>query len=288
MARFFSAPTGRVRYIGAMRYRQKHLRTFVVITTFLTTLAPQAAEQSAAPPADGDWIQLFNHHDLTGWTPKISGHKAGDNYADTFRVKNGVLCVSYDDYDGDFRDRFGHLFYDEPFSHYVLRLEYRIVGRQYPGSPSWAYANSGVMIHGQSPDSMAIDQSFPVSIEAQLWAGEPGSQRPTANVCTPGTHIVLDGKLHTDHCTTSTSQTFPLNEWINLELEVRGGKLIRHKVNGKTVFEYSDPQLDPKDADARRLLDDGHAMHLTSGTISLQSEGHPTEFRKVELKRLAE
>jgi len=254
-------------------------------------LAPGAfAADSATMPADdaGEWIQLFNGRDLTGWTPKITGYAAGDNYADTFRAQDGVLRVSYDKYQGDFNDRFGHLFYDEPFSNYVLRLEYRLVGQQYQGGPEWARANSGIMFHGQTPESMGRDQFFPVSIEYQLLAGRPGETRPTANVCTPGTHIVLDGKLHTQHCTNSKSKTYPVGEWVTAEIEVHGNKLIRHKVNGETVLEYSGPQLDEKDADAKKLLEAGAAKVLSGGTISLQSESHPVEFRNVRLKRLAE
>ena len=245
------------------------------------------AADNASLPADdsGEWIQLFNGKDLTGWTPKIVGHAAGDNYADTFRVKDGVLCVSYDDYDGPFADRFGHLFYNEPFSNYLLRLEYRLVGEQYLGGPEWGYANSGVMLHGQSPESMGRDQFFPVSIEAQFLAGRRG---PTGNACSPGTHIVIDGKLFTTHCTDRTKKVYPLGEWVAVELEVHGDKLIRHKINGETVLEYSGTQLDEKDPDAQKLLAAGASREVTGGTISLQSESHPIEFRKIELKRLDE
>jgi hypothetical protein len=59
-------------------------------------------------------------------------------------------------------------------------------------------------------------------------------------------------------------------------------------VNGKTVLEYSEPQLDDRDPDARRLLAAGAEKMLSSGTISLQSESAPIEFRKVELRELAE
>jgi hypothetical protein len=237
---------------------------------------------------EGDWIQLFNGRDLNGWTPKIVGHPAGENFADTFRVEDGVLKVSYDGYDGKFADRFGHLFYKEPFSSYILRLEYRLVGEQMPDGPDWARANSGVMIHGQTPESMGLDQDFPVSIEVQLLAGQGDEKRTTGNLCTPGTHVVLDGKLHTPHVTNSTSNTYPVGEWVTAEVEVHGGKVIRHKINGETVLEYSGSQLDPKDADAKRLLEAGASQAVTGGTISLQSESHPVEFRKVELKRLEE
>lgn len=249
-------------------------------------MAIQAGLASAAE--EGEWIQLFNGRDLTGWTPKIVGHPAGENFADTFRVEDGVLKVSYDGYDGKFANRFGHLFYKEPFSNFILRLEYRLVGEQMPDGPNWARANSGVMIHGQTPESMGLDQDFPVSIEVQLLAGQGDEKRTTGNLCTPGTHVVLDGKLHTPHVTNSSSKTYAVGEWVTAEVEVHGGDVIRHKINGETVLEYSGSQLDPKDADAKRLLEAGAKREVTGGTISLQSESHPVEFRKVELKRLEE
>jgi hypothetical protein len=242
---------------------------------------------SNASAAD-EWIELFNGKDLEGWTPKIVGHEAGDNYADTFRVEDGRLCVSYDKYKGDFNERFGHLFYHEPFGHYILTLEYRIVGDQAPNAPAWALRNSGIMIHGQTPESMGKDQRFPVSIEVQLLGGDGKNPRTTGNLCTPGTHVVMDGKLFTPHCVNSKSETYHGDQWVSVELEVRGNKLIRHKINGETVIEYSEPQLDEKDADAKKLIEAGAEKMLAGGTISLQSEGHPVEFRSIRLKRLEE
>jgi hypothetical protein len=246
------------------------------------------ADEPKEPAAGGDWIQIFNGRDLTGWTPKINGYPAGENYADTFRVEDGVLRVSYDKYDGEFNGRFGHLFYKEPLSHYALRVEYRIVGEQAPGGESWALRNSGIMYHGQSPRSMSLDQRFPVSLEYQMLAGNGTDPRHTGNLCTPGTHFIKDGELVTQHCNESTSKTYAGDQWVTAEIEVHGGNRIIHRVNGETIFEFTDPQLDPKDADAKRLLEAGAALHVTSGTISLQSESHPIEFRKVELMRLEE
>ncbi len=238
--------------------------------------------------AEEEWVQLFNGKDLEGWTPKIKGYEVGDNYADTFRVEDGKLVVRYDKYEDGFQGRFGHLFYNEPFSHYRLRVEHRFVGDQAPGGAGWAIRNSGVMIHGQTPETIRKDQDFPVSLEVQLLAGDGVHPRPTGNLCTPGTNVVYRGKLHTDHCTNSTSDTFPLGEWVTCEIEAQGGKVLRHKINGETVFEYTDAQLDPRDSDAAALIAGGAEKMLTGGTISLQSESHPVEFRKVEILRLDE
>lgn len=234
-----------------------------------------------------EWRSLFNGEDLTGWTPKIKGYPLGENFGNTFRVEDGLLKVSYAEYDS-FSNRFGHLFYEEQFSHYLLRLEYRFTGEQCPGGPGWAWRNSGVMVHGQDPATIAIEQRFPVSIEVQLLGGDGNNQRNTGNLCTPGTNVVMDGNLVTRHCTNSTSDTYHGNQWVTAEIEVNGNGIVRHIINGDTVLNYSEPQLDPDDENAKELLENGIPMMLEQGTISLQSESHPVEFRKVDIKELKE
>lgn len=245
----------------------------------------QQQAQPAAQPEKG-WIALFNGKDLEGWTPKIRGYDLGENYGDTFRVEDGVLKVKYDRYD-KFGGRFGHLFYETPYSHYRLRVQYRFTGEQCPGGPGWAFRNSGVMIHGQSPETMRKDQDFPVSIEVQLLGGNGRETRHTANVCTPGTNIVMNGKLVLRHCTDSTSKTYHGDQWVTVEIEVHGSGIIRHYIDDKVVIEYEQPQLDIADADGKKLIKNGKKL-IDGGTISLQSESHPVEFRRVELLPLKE
>ena len=233
-----------------------------------------------------EWLPLFNGSTLDGWVPKIRGYALGDNYAKTFRVEDGLLKVSYQDYTGDFDSRFGHLFYERPFSYYRLRTTYRFVGEQAAGGADWALRNSGLMIHGQPAGSMGQNQDFPISIEVQLLGGTGEGERPTANLCTPGTHVEMNGKLHTDHCTSSTSRTYDGDQWVTVEILVLGDSLIQHYVEGDTVLTYSKPQVgggvvsgfDPE------AKPDG--TPLTGGTISLQSESDPVEFQRVELLNL--
>jgi hypothetical protein len=246
------------------------------------TLQKQTESQVTYQP--DEWIPLFNGRDLEGWTPKIRYHKVGENFGNTFRVADGILQVRYDQYE-QFNETFGHLFYKDSFSDYVLRIEYRFVGDQVKGGPGWAWRNSGVMLHGQTPESMAVDQDFPVSIEAQFLGGDGTNSRPTLNLCTPGTHIEMQGKLVTRHCTNSTSNTYHGDQWVTVEIEVRNNQAIRHLIDGKEVLAYQKPQLDPNDASAKPLIKDGQ-VQLSQGTISLQSESHPIDFRKVEIKKL--
>ena len=247
--------------------------TLCLIALLVGIASPELSAEDK--PKTGEWIALFNGKDLTGWTPKIRGYAVGENFGNTFRVEDGVLKVSYDQYDN----------FETKFTHYIIRAEYRFTGEQCPGGEGWALRNSGLMLHGQSPESMSKDQRFPVSIEVQLLGGSGSGNRPTANLCTPGTHVVMDGKLLTRHCTSSTSKTYHGDQWVTVEVEVRGSERFTHKVNGETVLTYTQPQLDEGDEDAKKIIGNGGLL-LERGTISLQSESHPVEFRKVELKVL--
>lgn len=249
-------------------------------------LMPAAMIPAQEPTAEGEWIQLFNGKNLDGWTPKIRHHELGDNYKDTFRVEDGLLRVGYEGYD-KFDETFGHLFYKDSFSQYILRVEYRFIGEQVAGGPGWAIRNSGMMIHGEQPEEMGKDQDFPASIEVQLLGGGETGERPTANLCTPGTNVVMEDKLITRHCTNSKSKTYRGDGWVVAEVEVHGSGDVIHRVNGEEVLRYSQSQLDPNDGHSKELIAKrGGEKLISKGTISLQSESHPVEFRKVELKVL--
>ncbi|MEK7952052.1 3-keto-disaccharide hydrolase [Luteolibacter soli] len=237
--------------------------------------------------ADHPWVTLFNGKDLSGWTPKISGHPLGDNAHDTFRVEDGMIKVSYDKY-GKFDSQYGHLFSNLAYSHYILRMEYRFEGKMMADAPSYVNLNSGVMIHAQPPQSMGLNQGFPISMEVQFLADEGKGKRSTANVCTPGTHLELDGKKVTQHIVESSAPTFPAGEWVKIEVEVHGNDEVIHRVNGQEVLRYQKPQLDPvcKISPAQPLVDAGAPTMISSGHIALQAEGQGVWFRNIELKQL--
>jgi hypothetical protein len=233
------------------------------------------------------WVSLFNGKDLQDWTIKINGHPAGDNYKNTFRVTDGVLQVNYDEYD-KFGTSFGHIFYNKKFSNYRLRLEYRFTGEQLSDGPGWATRNSGVMLHCQSPESMGLNQTFPISVEAQLLGGLGTGPRSTGNVCTPGTNIMMAGELITTHCIESSSKTYDGDQWVKAELEVMNDSIIRHIINGESVMVYYKPQIGNGGVDgvdhSKWNVPDG--TPLKNGFVSLQSESHPVEFRNIEILEL--
>lgn len=248
--------------------------------------ASSAESDTAADPDREEWIDLFNGEDLTGWTVKVHKHDVGVNFGDTFRAEDGVIKVRYDQY-GDFDDQFAHLYYDEPFSHYLVSLEYRFAGEMQRGAPEYVLLNSGIMLHSQDPRTMPRDQDWPISAEMQFYALIPGQPpRPTGNLCTPGTHVVYEGRLDQRHCINASGQARPADEWVRAEALVLGDSIVKHIVNGDTVLTYSKPQIgggvtarfDPA------IKQDGTI--LSEGFIALQGEGQPIDFRDVRLLNL--
>lgn len=266
-----------VRAVGIMRLESAYAEQ---LATLRTPPARAAAQM--------EWTPLFNGKDLKDWDIKFAGHKLGVNFRNTFRVDSGMLRVRYDDWP-DFNGQFGHIFYRKPFSHYLIAVEYRFTGEQVTGAGSgnsWAIRNNGIMAHSQSAASMGLTQDFPISLEIQMLGGLGRGTRTTANLCTPGTHVVMAGKLVTAHCTNSNSVTLDGDQWVRVEALVLGDSIIKHIVNGDTVMTYSKPQMGGGAANNTMpgVLVDGKA--LTEGFIALQAETAPIDFRKVEIVNL--
>jgi hypothetical protein len=250
-----------------------------LLTACLLLTSFFAIAQKKSPPVK--WIRLFNGKNMKDWKVKIKDHPLNENYGNTFRVEDGVMKVRYDQYD-DFKEQYGHIFYKKKFSAYLLVMEYRFVGEQVKGGPGWAVRNSGAMLHCQSPESMELDQDFPISMEDQLLGGNGKDARSTCNLCTPGTNVFLKGKLFTPHCVNSSSKTYHGDRWVHAEALVLGDSIIKQIVETDTVMVYEKPQYDGKDKWVKKAGLEGGKL-IKEGYISLQSESHPVEFRKVEL-----
>jgi len=265
----------------------RHPLALTILTFFLSFSYFSCSQNNDAAEEDQiEWISLFNGENMDDWSVKIRGYELHDNYANTFRVEDGLMKVSYDEYE-QFDNKFGHIFYNTPYSTYLLRVEYRFVGQQAPGGEGWAFRNSGAMLHGQSPESMGLDQDFPISIEGQILGGDGENPRPTSNLCTPGTHVVKDGELFTPHCLNSDSDTYHGDQWVTADFLVLADSLVEHRIGGRTVISYTQPQIGGGGVSGYKpeVKEDGKL--LTKGHISLQSESHPIEFRKVALVDLS-
>lgn len=265
-----------------MKIKQLKFNLFQGLFLILIGCTVTYAQQS-----NDDWETMFNGTDLSGWTTKVHHYEVGNNYADTFRVEDNMVKVRYDKYEGEFNNRYSHLYYDKPFSDFHLTMQYRFVGELYKGAPDYTILNSGVMFHSQDPHTMLKEQDWPISVEMQFLAGvEEGVERPTGNMCSPGTDVVYEGKIDPRHCIESTSDTYYGDQWVTAELIVYHDSLVKHIINGKTVLDYIKPQIgggvatgyDPK------MKQDGKP--LKEGFIALQSEGQPIDFKNIKIRNL--
>lgn len=262
---------------------------FLISLLSLTTKAQKAADTE-------DWQSLFNGKDLTGWDVKIAGHKVNDNYKNTFLVEDNMIRVNYKEYD-KFTMEYGHMYYNKPYSHYKIRLQYRFTGNQVPGGASWNVRNSGIMLHSQPAASLGLDQDFPISLEMQYLGGLNAGERNTGNLCTPGTIVDIDGKLAEAHCINSTSKTYNGDQWVTAEAIVLGDSIIYHLIERDTVLVYTNPRVGGGYVGKNHTFKDGKVgneaewikkdgTRLGSGYIALQAESHPIDFRNIELLNL--
>lgn len=235
-----------------------------------------------------EWVSLFDGQTLDGWEVKIAGYELNNNYRNTFSVKDGNIRVSYDDYES-FDKKFGHIFYtNRKFKNYHLKIDYRFYGEHVSSFKSedeaWNYKNSGVMLHSEHPNQMLLDQEFPVSIEGQFLGGSGANERPTLNMCSPGTEVNIDGTLALNHCINSISKTIHTNDWVSVEFVVFSDSIVHHIIDKDTVITYTNIRYGGSYLSDNYINKIGEP--LSEGYISLQSEGHPIEFKNIRVKEL--
>jgi len=235
-----------------------------------------------------EWVSLFDGQTLDGWEVKIAGYELNNNYKNTFSVKDGNIRVSYDDYES-FDEKFGHIFYtNKKFKNYHLKIDYRFYGEHVSSFKSedeaWNYKNSGVMLHSEHPNQMLLDQEFPVSIEGQFLGGSGANERPTLNMCSPGTEVNIDGTLALNHCINSISKTIHTNDWVSVEFVVFSDSIVHHIIDKDTVITYTNIRYGGSYLSDNYINKIGEP--LSEGYISLQSEGHPIEFKNIRIKEL--
>ncbi len=227
------------------------------------------------------WVSLFNGKDLDGWKPKIAGYPLGENFGNTFRVADNILSTRYNEYDS-FNSRFGALYYDKKFTNYRLKVEYRFVGNLTPGAPSWGFRDGGIQYHCQPPATVGLNQPFPVCLEYNLLGGKETGERPTGEICASGIYVEMDGKRNNSYCTSPTvKRTFAGDQWVTAEIEVMDGK-ITHFINGEQVLQFENPRFDSTHLEGKKFINAGKDM-VRDGYISLQSNSHPMDFRKIEI-----
>ncbi len=269
------------------------MQNTLILILCITLLACQKS------PNKEEWIDLFNGKNLDGWDLKIAGEDLNKNYKNTIKIDSQMIRVNYDEYT-QFDNKYGHLFYNKPYSHYILDYSYRFLGNQTPGGEAWNVRNSGVMFHSQSAKSMSYQQGFPVSLEMQLLGGlDEGKTRHTGNLCTPGTYIYMDDSLRMEHCIDSKSKTYFGNQWVKARLIVLGDSVAHQIIEGDTVLSFNKLTVgwgfvnegltwesggfSPKD---QAYWEKRQDTPLCSGYIAIQAESHPIDFKDIRLLNL--
>jgi len=253
--------------------------TILILSFLLFGFEPHWIQNNSAK---GKWRPLFNGKNLDGWTMKIVGIPLGENFGNTFRVDNGILSVRYDQYGDNFDSRFGALYYNQKFTNYRLKVEYRFVGETAPGAPSWGYRDSGVQYYCQDPKSLGLTQPFPVCLEYNLHGGNGKDENPVGDICASGMTVEINGKKNESYCTPPTvKRTFHGDQWVTLEIDIHDGKII-HYVNGEEILRFENPKYNPEHALGKTFITGGDDS-AKDGFISLQSNSHPIDFRKIEI-----
>lgn len=256
--------------------------SLLYISVILFLLSCAGTKITSDKKNSNQWVSLFNGKDLEGWQVKIAGYPLGENFGNTFRVEDGVLSIRYNQYDS-FRNRFGALYFNKEFTNYRLRVEYRFVGETTPGAPSWGFRDGGIQYHTQPAASVGLQQQFPVCLEYNLHGGNGREDRPVGQICTPGTKVEIGGQRAANFCTPpAVKRTFHGDQWVSAEIEVRNG-VFTHFVNGEQILQFSNPRFDTAHAIGKTLILNGDDR-VKSGYISLQSNSHPMDFRKIEIQ----
>ena len=142
------------------------------------------------------------------------------------------------------------------------------------------------MLHCQDPNSLGLDQDFPISLELQLLGGDGVNDRTNANLCTPGTNVMLGDSLFTPHCINSSSKTYSGDQWVEVEAIVFGDSLIQHILEDQVVMEYRKPTIGGGNIGGYKESAYHEGVPLKEGFIAIQAETHPIDFKSIQLLNL--
>jgi hypothetical protein len=256
--------------------------SIIVLSVMLVSCGTTLKENAKTENSANQWVSIFNGENLNGWTMKINGYPLGENFANTFRVEDGLLSIKYDGYGEDFNSRFGGIYFNRKLSEYRLRVEYRFVGETAPGAPGWGYRDSGVQFHSQAPSSLKMDQPFPVCLEYNLHGGNGVEERPVGAICANGMLIEVARKMNDSYCTAPVvKKTFHGDQWVTLEIDIKDG-IITHFVNGEEILTYKNPVFNSEHELGKTFVKNDD-VSVVDGYISLQSNSHPIDFKRIEL-----
>ena len=194
-------------------------------------------------------IELFNGKDLTGWKYFVA--EGGDKVANSvYTVKDGVIHIV--------GEPFGCMYTEQAYADYDLHVEWRFPNPEQAEHPG--KLNSGIFLHVQPAHKL-----WPNSIECQLFSSRVGDF-----VLLGGSDlaefVVPEGEERPEYPVVKRfeeSSENPLGEWNSADIRCEGDQ-ITVIINGV-------------------LQNIGTKSMYSNGSIGLQSEGAPIEFRNITL-----
>lgn len=247
----------------------------------------------------GDWQQLFNGKDLTGWDTYIGpAFDAITGKRDTVSLGLNidplkVFSVVQEDDQPALRisgERFGGLSTQREFENYHLKLDFKW------GKLKWvprknSKRDSGILYHAVGPHG--ADWGYWMrSQEFQVQEGDCGDYWGVAggSFDIPATEVdsgvyqydpsaklltFREGSPNGRHCIKNPDAEKPYGEWNTLEIYCSGDTSV-HVMNSKVVMVLYNS----------RQFENGDGIPLAKGKIQLQSEGAEVFYRNIALTNI--
>lgn len=238
-------------------------------------------------PARGEWRDLFNGKDLSGWTVTLAKHRPGEDPDKLVQVRDGAIHM-YADTDPSATVPFGVITHEGNFSRFHLTLEYRWLEKRFAPRKE-ALRDAGLLYHVQSAETI-----WPDSVEYQIQEGD------SADIVFLGRHGITwahprpdqapqgqgkAGMLPEDGGVLTTSREgkyigrYPeydhLKGWNQVEVIVHANESAEHRLNGHVRARLGDFRMP-----------DGAA--LSAGKICVQLEGAELQYRNIRIRELDE
>jgi hypothetical protein len=210
------------------------------------------------------WKLLFDGETSQGWRGVNKAH-----FPEAWTVVDGALMCKGSGRGEAGSEDGGDILYDQQFSNFLLRLEWKISEG----------GNSGIFYLGQEIEEWPIWKTAP---EMQVLDND---KHPDSFMGVDGNRKA--GALY-DLIPANPQNTKPAGEWNSVEIMVYRGTVV-HRQNGETVLEYhlwtddwnklvagsKFPELNPDWANVAE-----------SGYIALQDHGDDVWFRNIRIKEL--